>query len=564
MGTIDPTYRTDGTTENGGEMAAPTTTSVIELWRQREKSLASGGLPTSPASGKKSFSGSPGYSYQEEKKPKIGTASFQVGTKRPTVETQLSPVSSRRDIVVSPATPSWKPTRGPKMFVPETHNQESKSWVRPITPDTPDDSSRPAFGELKSKWATFGAQKLQARDEVATFSPKPEISSSTLKTREAASSDRAESAFDELIPTFQEEPFAVAEQKLDLSEPPQQPVLESSGRIIHRRRTKAGWSKPIPSPKVATTMYVKDRTQPGIIATVAATAESPSRLGKLSQKKQILERVRRRGTASATRLDVAATIQVNNDNTDNPARAQRPDFPSKEPGPSTMINEEPFDCTTSFWASADPPMFGGAATEIEAPEENHKASPKPKGEHSQPLSPTCLDDDEMMILDKEQQRSRPIGSNGRFRSASPGVSSGTTSESTTSHMVSTITGYTDANKRQREGEVRPHAVVADGFVLESASNVEAFQTTLKSLSLKQLANDISEEAGTVLKDIDLKKISTDLNLGIAAASRSLSDSYNKLVGSNEPRKKSSFSQRTRESSPVEEVAIEVEYVEDHE
>lgn len=115
----------------------------------------------------------------------------------------------------------------------------------------------------------------------------------------------------------------------------------------------------------------------------------------------------------------------------------------------------------------------------------------------------------------------------------------------------------------------PEEIISDRFVSESNTNVEAFASSLQSMSLGQLANDLTEEvASTVFQGVDLSKLSSDLNQGMSAASESISSnmsiasaSLNKLVGTNMfgvKQKKTTI----RSPSPVEEVAIEVEYVED--
>jgi hypothetical protein len=328
-------------------------------------------------------------------------------------------------------------------------------------------------------------------------------------------------------------------------------------------------------------------------------------MGRLSQKKQLLEKVRRRNKAAAGRTDLGASQLTVSEDTDddeqihsfkgiprNKYQHQRAaaeasvaesvsvaTLMTKERG--AIKNELPFDCNNGQ-SDADRPLSQDATVEQFA-ETDTKASIceaygsevlqgsrqcSPKSEHSansRSLEPSSFEEDEMMILDEEQGRKNvgagPNHPDGHFRPISPETIE---DDSTTSHMVSTITGFSETKNRHRN--ILADAIVTDQFVVESASNVEAFQTTLKSLSLQQLASDLSEEAGTVLKGVDLKKISNDLNHGFAAASRSLTaatHSVNKFAGTNERRKKvPPLPRRHRGHSPVEEVAIVVEYVED--
>jgi hypothetical protein len=615
MAEVDSDYRIEYSPKNDGDAATPKRTSVIEIWRQREKSAIAGsktsGTPNTAVIRKKSFSGSPGYNHNEEKKEHTLEEANHVRSKTPTTKTYSSPIPTRQHIVVSPSTPSGKANRVLKTPRPQIRNDEPTLSGRPVTPDAPDGTSSPAFGDLRSKWATFEAKKIQAREDFVIASQKPDTSELTVKTQEKNSSsripDHSESDIDEYILRLREDSIVGEEQKSSNSFPPQQPALDSTGRMNHPRRAKAGWSKPRPSPKVATKMYVKDRMKTG---TAGPSAESPSRVGRLSQKKQLLDKVRRRNKSAAGRPENGSTpIENTYDEGQIPAfkamtsnsHGQRPaeESPSPEciPGgtpkaygtgddgyismePVFLNSEEPFDCHTSPRGSGQP-LARSMANNTHASTVVTRASDALRGRppsrrpdcstHNQSLNLATFTEDEMMFLEEEQEErrtftSRPSHPGGRFRPVSPSSVDDTVSQSTGSHMVSTITGFSEANTRQRR--MLPPAIVTDEFVIESASNVEAFQTTLKSLSLHELASDISEEAGNVLKGVDLKKISNDWNQGIAAASRSLTaatHSLNKFVGTNEPRKKVSTPQGNREPSPIEEeVAIEVEYVEDDE
>ena len=106
------------------------------------------------------------------------------------------------------------------------------------------------------------------------------------------------------------------------------------------------------------------------------------------------------------------------------------------------------------------------------------------------------------------------------------------------------------------------------------------------MSLEQLATDMKEQAGSVLT-MDLSHWTLGINKGMEKASESLnknitvaSESLTKIVGKKSPSAKSSPSPKNfsppksterqpatirlpeRAPSPVEEIAIEVEYIED--
>jgi hypothetical protein len=148
----------------------------------------------------------------------------------------------------------------------------------------------------------------------------------------------------------------------------------------------------------------------------------------------------------------------------------------------------------------------------------------------------------------------------------PSFSSDTTA--TNSQMMSTvnstIASEVGSRGRKRSGSRTPRRgglekaskeMVTDKFVSESNSNVEAFKSTFQALSLEQIAKDLKDEVALNVQGLDFMKLATDLNHGMTAASESL----NKLVGADV------FSTRRvpakRGPSPVEEVAIEVEYIE---
>lgn len=207
-------------------------------------------------------------------------------------------------------------------------------------------------------------------------------------------------------------------------------------------------------------------------------------------------------------------------------------------------------------------------------------------------------EDEMMFLDKEEEGKIPSRvnrvinrpnrpSDESMPSSGPRIWGGfnvpvpsdtfdeSVSASTTSHMLSTITSLSDATSFKdgqlgsapsRDSLMDADDIVTDQFVSQSNANVEAFTASFQALSLAQFASDLKEEAGTVLKGVDFKKLSNDWNEGVAAASQSLgaaTQTLNKLVGKDVfPKKKNQALLPDRIPSPVEEIAIEVEYVED--
>ena len=605
---IDSTYPIDESRRNDDHQDQQKRTSVIDIWRQRERSAATGGVlkspsvPSKPISRNEAFSGSPRQNHIGKRKENSSDANETV-----TAERYSSPNIRNHHNIVSPRSSSSKVTHTPIKAVNDIRNDEVKPLVAPITPETPTGTTSPAFGDLKSKWANFGKTKVQTREDLAVSPQVHETSASMSESRENESSGRITDPYDstatEISPQGGRGLDLSGERNSSVSGRPHHTVLESSRRPNHPRRSVAGWSKPKPSSKVVTKMYVKDRTKAN---PADAAVESPSRLGRLSQKKQLLEKVRRRNKAAAGRTDLGASQLTTSEDTDDEeqihsfkgtprnkyqhqrAAAQASAAESVSVAPLMTIergavkSELPFDCnnvqsdsdhplsqdaTLESFSETDTKVSISAAYGSEVLQGSRQCSPKSEhSANSRSLAPSSFEEDEMMILDEEQgQRNVAAGPNhpdGHFRPISPETIED--DSTTTSHMVSTITGFSEANNRHRN--ILADAIVADQFVVESASNVEAFQTTLKSLSLQQLASDLSEEAGTVLKGVDLQKISNDLNNGFAAASRSLTaatHSLNKFAGTNERRKKVPLlPRRHRDHSPVEEVAIEVEYVED--
>jgi hypothetical protein len=138
-----------------------------------------------------------------------------------------------------------------------------------------------------------------------------------------------------------------------------------------------------------------------------------------------------------------------------------------------------------------------------------------------------------------------------------------------SYMQSTnASGNTTESDSQRERkmaqlkssfkDVVPDAdtMIPDEFVSEKNANVQSFQAAYENMSLEQIANDMKEEASSVLS---MNFLSNDLlNKSMYAAGESL----NKLVAGEMFKKQQKHRLITRAPSPVEEVAIEVEYIAD--
>lgn len=144
---------------------------------------------------------------------------------------------------------------------------------------------------------------------------------------------------------------------------------------------------------------------------------------------------------------------------------------------------------------------------------------------------------------------------------SPSITSGTTYNSQmhstfASGVTSEGTPFSTAKKsphRKSPLEVVPGAddMVPDEFVSEKNASVASFRTAYKRMSFEQMAKDIREEAGSVL---DMEFISK----GMHAASESIHKFVeSEVFAAPRPRKTNN-----RIPSPVEEVAIEVEYIAD--
>jgi len=605
---IDSTFRHQDSPEKDANPVVTPRTSVIDLWRQREKSAVEGRNAKNPIASNASVgrssvsSGSKGYSHNEEKKENFGDEKVNRLVVKPLTPQSTSFLRGQGK-VVSPATPSRSPTRGPK--TPSSREHASQRHFQPITPDKSETESSPAFDDLRSKWADFGVAKSHCKEGFVESTQKPVILPPSTETTRTSSSQSTmfgdECAFDEPIPEGEDDHDPLQGPSIPHL---QHPDVESTGRMDPMRRTKAGWSQPRPSPKRVTHMQVKTRVPD------PTPVDTLPRLGKLGQKKHMLEKVKRRSRLAAGRHDIGSVSSgmsedtndegwIPSSNTTNSSAVEpaaqktaQQGLEAEEPNsvavkaeePQPAKNEEPFDFSEtkkdSLEVSDKEDIEEARASTVSSPRRETRVYGTPsdiEGQTSaQPVASESLADDEMIILDEELQEpssslTHSFDPFGHYRPVSPETldDDDTLSRSTTSHMVSTVTGYSDSKSRRRRS--RPNTMIADEFVINSSSNVEAFQTTLKSLSLQQLANDISEEAATVLGGVDLQKISTDWNEGIAAASRSLtknmaaaSNSLNKFVGINEEPQRTKAPRRFREPSPTELVAIEIEYVEDDE
>jgi hypothetical protein len=102
-------------------------------------------------------------------------------------------------------------------------------------------------------------------------------------------------------------------------------------------------------------------------------------------------------------------------------------------------------------------------------------------------------------------------------------------------------------------------VVTDNFVSASASNLEALKSAYKAVSLHQIAIDLTEEVSTAT-NLNLQKIASELNDGMSAASESIRSSLGSPPRS--LRKLKIPKSSSERHSVDEEVAIEVEYLED--
>ena len=145
---------------------------------------------------------------------------------------------------------------------------------------------------------------------------------------------------------------------------------------------------------------------------------------------------------------------------------------------------------------------------------------------------------------------------------SPSIYSETTNDN--SHMMhstaesATIGGETRDSQTTRDSSQRSRLIVPDAdrmvpeeFVSEKDANVESFKTAYETTSFEQIAKDMTEQASSVLGiDILNNGMQNTLNeLGLGDVFRQKKTTRKKIP-------------KRRVPSPVEEVAIEVEYVAD--
>jgi hypothetical protein len=127
-----------------------------------------------------------------------------------------------------------------------------------------------------------------------------------------------------------------------------------------------------------------------------------------------------------------------------------------------------------------------------------------------------------------------------------------------SGMTSEATGFSET-KRQTRGiypfvelvSTNADDVVRDKFVAEKNASVASFANAYEKISFKQLAEDIREETNAVL---DMEFWSKGM--------QSASDTIIKIVGNDLFQTKKTKQAPLRPVSPVEEVAVEVEFIAD--
>lgn len=684
--------------------AATKRSSVVDMWRKREVSANSSSAGHSSAAMNSVETDSPRkFDHLEEKKEptpdedveEVSTnepANNNNGPLSPPLQGHPSPsprTSTVRPAIVSPSTPigkssannSWRqrdssytsfaknPTVTPSSDVsPVYHKTGSPApWqtkspaakleaasVTPVQPFTPDNAEKPAFSDLKSKWAQFGAQKIQKRENAKILPAKARGIANSTTQRNNKVDD--ECSIDGDI--RQPRDFA-AQGKAELL---QQPVLD----VSDDRSQEVGNGKPTPSKKVGTYMYVKDGTK-------AATDQeiqdgSPSRLNprQLAQRKHLLDKHRRRkkvlaGSSSTENSPTSATSDDDAFNTAFEAAGTNIQSQKSTTNMSTAAMETPSQqlftgsnipmktlmaygadedefISTEFGPGQIPVDVGYKSLLVSASqslkdskleEQKNRESPpvtntnmgdydsgvgslpskssiadraqksmrdkrtrargtgsvsEPPGRHARDerKPDPSYDEDEMMILEKEQGTPahlrvtrvvrRPQQSSDDLdaypQNQACDDSASVRSMSTISNMLSTITSFSETTShkgqhRAPKRRIAVEAIVADEFVTESNANVDAFASTFQALSLDQIAKDLREEASSVFEGVNFKKFSSDLNEGVAAAQKSWNASISKMVG-REVFKRKAVALRRGAASPVEEIAIEVEYVEDPE
>jgi hypothetical protein len=151
---------------------------------------------------------------------------------------------------------------------------------------------------------------------------------------------------------------------------------------------------------------------------------------------------------------------------------------------------------------------------------------------------------------------------GRMRKSSASSLNRALSDSTDGVSYQSESVMTNTTGRSKKGE----EVVTEYFVSESASNLEALKSAYEAVSLHQIAMDLTDEV-SIATNVDLKKIASNLNEGMSAASSSLRSGLNNLNSGSSSASKNSRKLKvpttSKEARDVdEEVAIEVEYMED--
>lgn len=101
----------------------------------------------------------------------------------------------------------------------------------------------------------------------------------------------------------------------------------------------------------------------------------------------------------------------------------------------------------------------------------------------------------------------------------------------TSAMTGANSAMSPRRSRNKSGlDQVSEAVITDGFVTESDTNVTAFQDAVQKTSLIDLANDMKEEAKAVFGNVSMDKISNNFNQSMATAKESFNRlSFNRLV-----------------------------------
>jgi hypothetical protein len=131
------------------------------------------------------------------------------------------------------------------------------------------------------------------------------------------------------------------------------------------------------------------------------------------------------------------------------------------------------------------------------------------------------------------------------------------SDSTDGVSLQSSSVVTSATNNSKKGDV-----VTDYFVSESSSNLEALKSAYEAVSLHQIAMDLTDEV-SVATNVDLKKIASNFNDSLRTGLSSLNGGSSTAASKKSPPRNLKVPTASSESRPVEEeVAIEVEYMED--